>query len=803
MGQTSTGRRSPALRLAAYIATGILLGRVALPPPELLWTFLAGLAVLLVLSGHRATTPAAVLLFSLLAACICVVIGMTRLSEMSRSSPVPADTLLDGSAVVVGMVGDDPSFSGTRCRFPVLARRLLLGRTVHDLPVRILVTMKWPSQGGDTTRLFYGMQVLLRGKLERPSAERNPGEFDARTYYEANGISLFLRVRSRDSITVLSEGGGSWWMRSFVLPVRRALLRQIDRTVGGDEGEFLKGILIGERSGLSPSLRESFMRSGTAHVLAVSGSNVAVLAGVLFLLLEFLRTGRRWRIALTCACIVFYMMLTGGQPPVVRAGVMAIIVLLAGVVQERPHVLNSLGVAASAILLFDPRQLFDVGFQLSFAAVFSIVLLYPMFTPMIDRLPGRTWIGRTVQAALRLAALSLAATIGTLPLTAICFGRVSSIGLLANIVVVPAVGLSVVLGVASAMVELVSLWMAEAYASINTLVLWLTIRTSVVAGGLSVATIDTPGFRWPEAIAFYAGIMVFLRLRARRGVFPATLLLLASLSASLFIPSPPVFGSARGLLRITFLDVGQGDAAVLELPDGRIVVVDAGGWSPEYDAGERVVVPYLRRRGIRTVDLLVITHTHSDHIGGVPALLRSFPVHRVLDPGQTIPVSLIESAGLRTTGFAGKEVDIGSEARLYVLSPDQALAVPYGAADPDVNNTSVVLKVCYGSMSFLMAGDAGVDAEETMVGSYGDFLRAAVLKVGHHGSAGSSSERFLDAVAPEHAIVSVGRGNVFGHPSQAIIERLAARGIETLRTDEEGAVIFETDGRTLKRLEWR
>jgi competence protein ComEC len=549
--------------------------------------------------------------------------------------------------------------------------------------------------------------------------------------------------------------------------------------------------------------RDAFVRSGTAHVLAVSGSNVAVIAAIVLLLLQFARANRWVRAVLTCVAVVFYMLLTGGQPPVVRAGIMAIVLLGAGLVQERPNTMNSLGLAAVLILLVDPRQLFDVGFQLSFAAVFSIVLLYPPMRTHIDGWTAGPWMRRLARPPLRLVALSLAATIGTLPLSAMWFGSVSIIGLLANIVVVPAVGVSVVLGVASGVAAVLSSWMAQAYASLNTMILRFTIWTAQETGGLSFATLDTPAFRWVDAIAFYAAVAVVLQ---KRGKIIAGLIVLAvALHLAIQLPDVPWSRHTPGSLRVTFIDVGQGDAALIQLPEGHAILVDAGGMSTEYDAGERVVVPFLRRCGIRRLDALVVTHYHSDHAGGVPAVLRSVRVDELIEPDTGREGTPTAAAGVRSgvrhSGRIGGELKLESQARVFILSPGAEGAA--GEGQTGENNSSVVLKVCYGSVSFLLAGDAGTDAEALMLEGYGGFLRSTVLKVGHHGSSGSSSESFLDAVRPEQAVISVGAGNSFGHPSEETLIRLEGRGIGILRTDEEGAVMFETDGRVLRRIEWK
>jgi competence protein ComEC len=260
------------------------------------------------------------------------------------------------------------------------------------------------------------------------------------------------------------------------------------------------------------------------------------------------------------------------------------------------------------------------------------------------------------------------------------------------------------------------------------------------------------------------------------------------------------------VLRVSFIDVGQGDAALLEFPGGETMLVDAGPASPSFDAGEKTVVPYLKRKGIIRLDMLVATHPHNDHIGGIPAVMEECDVFHVIDPGRIVEssVSLRFEEALNNERCRRSHARTGmlsgqlQSARIYVLGPDEVSA---GAGN--LNNSSVVFKLVYGSVSFLFTGDAEKESEERMVRRYGDFLKSTVLKVGHHGSRTSSSGIFLDFVNPEIAVVSVGTRNRYRHPSRETMQELALRDVVTLRTDTEGAVILETDGRNVEKVVWR
>lgn len=802
----------PALRLATLVIIGIIISKI-LAVPFLLLAILTGILFLvtlfLYLQSLRSDKPGHVLTFSLVALCLSA--GATKLASDAQQS-FGGDEQFERTVVLTGSINDMPVRQGSRIRFVLDGKQLIDGSSVSRFPYTILVTIQKTRKDTSGMQFVYGNVVSLKGILSRPSTERNPGEFSPRQYYEANGISMLLFVRGFDQIVVSDAAGGWWVMREIVFPVRQFMTDLIDRTIGGEAGEFLKGLLLGERSGISAAVRQAFANSGVAHVLAVSGSNVAVVAAFIFFLLEFLRLPKWARVVTTCFGLLFYMLLTGSQPPVVRATVMAFVFLLASLAQERPSAYNSLGVAALIILALDARQLFDVGFQLSFVAVLSIMYLYPKSNEWINRIEGRTVLRRAMVWTLRVCAVSLVATLGTLPLTAIYFGKVSVIGVLANIIVIPAVGLSVVLGFISTLAGTFSLWLAEVYAAVNETVLNGTLLVAKVAGGLGFAFIDTMRFTAIDAIPFYLALGILVHMGNQQVVRRLFIPLLVALNIVVFIPPSPLRASAREKLRISFIDVGQGDAILIEFPDGKTILVDAGPKALTYDAGERIVVPFLKRRSISSLDVLVVSHPHSDHIGGVPATLEHCDVKRVIDSGQPISsqiysrylADIADEGCVFQTARAGTTISGVENARIYILSPmARYIDTDTSHQHPNLNNTSIVLKLQYGNISMLLSGDAEKDVEEDMVSVYGDFLHSTLLKVGHHGSNTSSSEGFLSAVSPAYAVISVGKNNKFHHPSPTVVQRFEEMKAIVYRTDEEGALIFETNGITLSRIDWR
>ncbi len=657
--------------------------------------------------------------------------------------------------------------------------------------------------------LHYGWTIGFTCTLDAPMSVRNPGEFSYRDYLALNDVFATMRVAGYSNIEILQRQTPNWFFDYLIFPAKHFVIRVVRSVISGDEANFLLGLLLGDRSDLSSDIKNAFINTGTIHVLAVSGTHVVLVVAGFYMLLGLLRLPEAAKNIVTIAGIFFYMELTGATPSVVRASLMAIVVLLAKLFQYRTNVYNALGVSAVLLLLDDPRQAFDVGFQLSFAAVFSMVYFYPKLAALIKKIPEKWEEIKGMDAALKLFALSLAAQIGTLPFTAYYFGRVSVVSLLANLVVVPLVGAIVTIGFVSVLVGIVSAWLSTFFSEANNVLLWFTLKFVAVASAVPHATISTAVFGLKETF-FYSAFVTFLFNLKNKIVLKRTALVtFAAIDILLYVS---VFdgGTLEHRLRVTYLDVGQGDAALIEFPTGERILVDAGPKTFSYDAGEKVIVPFLKRHSISRLDDIVLSHPHDDHVGGAPFVMRSLHVTQSIDAGQREQSNIFyDYEGLEKT-LPHKEIGAGIEllhipnARFYVLAPVSSF-LDKDSTDgySDLNNTSVVFKLQYGATSFLFVGDAEVPVERHLDVVYGSFLRSDVLKAGHHGSSTSSSEEFLANVHPKEVVVSVGKFNKFHHPSRKVIQRFQQMGPEVHRTDAEGAIIFESDGFTVRHVVWK
>ena len=611
---------------------------------------------------------------------------------------------------------------------------------------------------GDGLELVAGQRIRADARLAAPVGFRNPGGFDYVARLARDGIHVTGATRT-DHVTALDTPGPSWHER-----VRRRAVTAIEDTLPPASSALLAGLLLGERRSLPPEIDDGFRRAGVYHVLAVSGFNVALVASAVFLVARLIGLGRRSGAAAAGVSVLAFGAVVGPQPSVLRAVVMAVLVLAAILLDRDTDVLNSLAAAALLILAFRPWDLLDPGFQLSFAATAGIVLA-----------------PQSRHAVLGALSVSAAAQAAVLPITLWHFHQVSVVGLVANLVVVPLATVATVVGLAGAVLAFA--WDPAARVAFDAV--WpvlLALRAAVaLAAAVPHALVYLPAPPTP-AIAAYAVALLLAAVAWRtRRARPRSMRWTASvavgaLAVAIVIAAWPLTRPHDGRLHLAVLDVGQGDALVIEGTDGRAVVVDAGpGGDERLDAGERVVAPYLWWRGHLRVRATVVTHDHADHAGGMAAVRARFP-------GAEVWTAADLAAAPRALGGA-------------VLS---ALPVSVG---PSPNEHALVLRLDYGAASFMLTSDIPGTAERALV-ARGAPLDATMLKVAHHGARDSSTSAFLAAVRPVIAAVSVGARNPYRHPDAGALARLEEAGARVLRTDRDGALLFETDGRTLEVTTW-
>ncbi len=821
--------REPLLLPVTALAGGILLAHfIFLQLGDLIVP--AGLAIVACLlasffSDHRRMRLA-------VASASLALAGMTA-QIVHRPTRTPKLTASDGETVMLsGCVVNPPVFSPDREQFTL--------RLAPKAEIRLTANLK----SSEKFPLQYGQRVEVAAKVRAPRNFQNPDAFDYAGYLAAQHIYWTGSVADPASITVTGERCGSRLVAALY-DIRTLALDRLTQLYPDDPqtAALLAATLLGETGGMERRWTSDFRVTGTYHALVISGQHVSVLAFTVLLVLRLLRLRRIPSLGAATLTSWLYAFITGFSSPVVRAAGGFTLFLIASYFFRRTRILNVLAGIAMFYLLLDPDQLFDPSFQLSFLAAAAIaVFAVPVMERVTEPLRAavkrfdqihydpqvepkaaqwrvelrllaetiRSWTGLPVRYAqyivstgTRVATFVLEAVIVSacvqfglaLPMVSY-FHRLSITGLSANIIVIPLLSLVVPLGFLS----IVTGWHALA---------WLTKLLLGWAAGVAAWHVHfEPAWRQGAiplalSVAFAASLVVLaVAIRYKRWVTPALGFSLALFAIVCWQPWKPLVRPAQ--LELTAIDVSQGDSLLVVFPDGETMLVDAGGFpgfermkrKPRLDIGEDVVSPYLWSRRIQRLDYAVLTHGHSDHMGGLAAILNNFRPRKLwigVEP-QTSAWAAIQ----RTAAADGVPIvalnrtsapfSIGG-AQIRVLAPSKDYVMGESAANDD----SLVLEIHYGRRSILLTGDAERSIEDDLLAS-NELRPVTLLKVGHHGSKTSSSEEFLEKVAPEFALISDGYLNQFHHPHPSVLARLADHHIGVFRTDQRGLITFWTDG---------
>lgn len=803
--------KRPALYITIFFCLGILSCRFFGGPCAYYCLLLAVVFILASILSSRRHLSAHVAIYI-----ATLFLGM---AYYQNSIVLPADDISNfatgkaAKVIVKGLIIDDPVAATTfykkdKISFVLQAAHIKTGSEWQKVAGLVRVDV-YSEKKED---IFFGDEVVLEGLIYRPAGLRNPGLFDYSKYLEMRNIRALLKVKDRSSVEVVGTRPANLVQR-LAYKVRHRIRGLFDKYMDKQYGGFLKAIIIGDRNDLANSIKDDFVKTGTVHVVAISGLNVGLIAALILFIFGMLRIPRKMNLALTVALLVFYSYMVGSGPPIVRSVIVFSIFAIGYIMNREPDNLNSLSVAAFLILLWNPKELFDPSFQLSFVSVASIIIFMPHIDRLfgLDKFTGRSSREKFARYILKGVSVSVAAWAGTWPIIAYYFNIISPVAVIANLIAIP---MLFILTCAASLFLAFGLVM-PALASLVTPVLYL-IEWALFMSNKILAQIPLAFFRVAapslETSLLYYGLialpllpasMELKKFRITRG----EVLILVMLFLNISVWSALVGGMKnKDELKITVLDVGQGDSMFVEFPDRGNLLIDggSGGQEEKFDVGKSVVAVYLWNKGITRIDAVAVTHFHEDHLGGIIYILKNFKVGCVIDNG-ALPatdnpiyreyIKTIRAKRIRRIVVGeGDMLDPSNGVKILILNPEKREHIS------DSNENSVVMKLVYGKFAMLFCADAQGLALKRM-SSYDGLLRSDVAKIPHHGGRlgdNTAVKYFLETVSPKDAVISVARMNRYGAPSEITLDILTSLGIKTYTTKDDGALTVSTDSHTYK-----
>jgi competence protein ComEC len=753
------------------IALGILTA-AAIRVNSLYW-LLSGLAVItlgLIVFIRKRQLPGWIIFFCFLS-CGGFLFGSSRAGYLTE---LKINRHYDGNIVVLDGAQLEravPARYGYRFSFRIKPAKL-------KRPVgRISVTSRFPLPSG-----WYGKSVRIKGRFKAVAGIEStfPGVFEKRR------ISGMLSITDRPRP-----------LKGFGLPrpylwanrIREILIAQGTKVLKPLNAGLLHGMVFNDRINDSSEsdVVTDMRRTGTIHLLSVSGLHVGFIVIGLNFLLGLFRFPKKWRLIPLTITVWFYILMTGMDPPVLRAGIMMLLFFLGERLETGDDNLNRLSLAALLLVLVNPYSLFEIGFQLSFLATLGIVWIYPLFKeyfPLKPRLPaGLPFLKPAWEGIL----VSLGAQSLVIPIIIIYFQMISWSSPLVNLLLFIPAEVIVVGGLIG---EAIGALIPLLGQIILTGVGWTLDLTRFILdffGSRSWSFSWVPSWPWPWIAGYYLGLVLLLdwlrpnRLTGKRAINRGTLLVVILVILNIIIW--PCFLNKRDkdYFRLSCLDVGQGDAIFIKTPDGFTALIDGG----DQGKGQNRVLPFLRQTCVRQLNLVVVSHGHQDHLGGLAEVLAEVPANELIMPPQT---NHDIQKFLRQPAIGKLKRSYGSNGRSLILGKSATARIFYVSDPESENDQSLVILIQYGKNKMLLTGDLGLKSEAILIRKYPVLMQASVLKVAHHGSNQATGLPFLTQVRPKLVVISVGAGNRFGHPGRKTMNRLNSLGIRTYRTDRDGRI---------------
>lgn len=817
----------PFIPLLLALIAGIALGYgLRLPDPALWIALAATLALLLAASVlKRDALMLPLLMTALLILGILNInsylypdIGAGHISAWAGKEKITID----------GMICESPQLQPEKTDVKIAAWRVI--RDGEAIPVHgnIWLTVK------QNPPLAYGDVVRFKTRLHYPHNFNNPGGGDIEKRFLFRETLVRGSVGSPAELIILRKRQGNS-LKMSLEDFRNELRTLVNEHAPPPHAQIIQASILGNQKEIPEETMELFNRTGTSHIIAISGFNIGIISAFFiflirgmmkrfpYLLLKF--NINKVAVIMTVIPIVIFTYVAGAGISVVRATIMVVTFMVALLIGRQRDMVNTLAIAAFLILAVAPYSLFDISFQLSFLAVASILFIAPILSRFLPPLvpPGETgkpsFLKKAFRSTILLLIVTLSATLGTLPLIAFYFNRVSTVVLPANLAVGPILGI-LAIPVCTAIMIAAPLSTGAAVLIIKTATLLVDISLHITrffaslswsSWPVSTPTLAEIGLYTILIYAFFRLLETFrpaaeapAETGQRRRYFAIVLAV-----CLVFFAADGVFlyrkDSHPGNLTVSFVDVGQGNSALIRFPGGKKMMVDGGGaLNSSFDIGKNVLAPYLYHEKIKKIDIVVLTHPHPDHLQGLIWILNHFDVSEVWSNGEEAGTDMYRQfkAAIREKGIQHRIVSAATppvtidDVTIRILNPQISLSGDDAARDgyASANADSLVMRLAYRETSFLLTADISGDEEERILRS-GEDIKSQVLLIPHHGSSYSSTPPFLAAVRPEMAVISCGRDNVFGFPPADVLQRIGLLGTKLYRTDTHGAVTVVSDGK--------
>ena len=639
----------------------------------------------------------------------------------------------------------------------------------------------------DVSKLEYGNKISVIGTYKKPTESRNYKGYDYMKYLKTKKICGSLIV---DGEVKLIKTKNINPIFTIINKLSLIFKQNLKKLLPKQEAELEQGILLGDTSDIESDIKDDFRECNLSHMLAVSGAHLSYLVLGINTVLSKKAFGIRRRKILSIIFILIFMVIVNMSPSVVRAGISTIIAIFATLIYRKQDTYTTISIALLLTLLNNPFAIFDFGLQLSYLATLSIIIFYSKFTQKQFNNKVKKYLYESVM-------LTLSANILILPITIYEFNTIPINSIISNLLAGPLLGICIILGMFTVILSTVCFPVSKLIAFPLQIILKILIKIIELISKIPFGnyTVKTPWFIVVFLTYAIIATLIYNKKKITKILTMITLIIFIAMQVFAFV-------NIEGKLKIYFIDVGQGDSMLVKTIKGKNILIDGGGSKdPDYDIGEKILVPYLLDRRIKTLDYVIISHFDEDHATGVAQILGKIDVSSIILTRQLEEndiyrhiLSIAKEKKIKLIYVKeGDVLKIGG-IKISIIHPENKLMI-----NNPMNNNSIVCKVEYNSFSMLLTGDIEMEAEELILRKNIN-LKADVLKVAHHGSKTSTTGEFLKAINPKVALIGVGKNNNFGHPSNEVIQRLKENGTRIYRTDENGEISITVNkkGRIIK-----